>query len=147
MLAQGDRRAFDAPAGPPELDAKQAGALPLLVQDPREPSPEARRQRAIRWQSIQAAHAEAESGGQRRWMEGLRITPLCDGREECADNAELTAECWLVQARELAQRPQTESFEPRDSLGRHDAAWMQPRQDRDRNIAQERWRLGRREES
>ena len=84
MLAQGDRRALDAPAVPPELDTEQAGAPPALAQDPRQPFPEARRQRqrAIRWQSIQAAYMEAEGGGQRRWMEGLQITPLCDGREE-----------------------------------------------------------------
>ena len=94
MLAQGDRRAFDAPAAPPELDTEQAGAPPSLAQNPREPFPDAIRQheRAIRWQSIQAAHAEAEGRWQRRWMERLRITPMCDGREECAGNTELTAE-------------------------------------------------------
>ena len=94
MLAQSDCRAFETPTVHPELDAKQTGALPLLAQDPREPSPEAMRQRerALRWQSIQAAHAEAEGGRQRRWVEGPQITPTRDGREECADNSELTAE-------------------------------------------------------
>ena len=94
MLAQSDCRAFETPTVHPELDAKQTGALPLLAQNPREPSPEARRQgeRALRWQSIQSDPAEAEGRRQRRRMERLRITSTCDGREECADNAELTAE-------------------------------------------------------
>src|SRR5579859_979412 len=98
MLAQGDHRAFDAPAVPPELDTEQTGAPPSLAKDRREPSPEAMRQRerAIRWQSIQAAHAEAEGGRQRCRMEGPRITPLCDGREECPSITELTPERRLV---------------------------------------------------